>query len=83
VVVPHGCGWGHPPHDYPRWDQERVYASIMSMMRKGKLTAPGLIRPMVSFEESPRLFGLYLVLFHQYYQEVLPACHGTLLSGNG
>jgi threonine dehydrogenase-like Zn-dependent dehydrogenase len=58
VVVPHGCGWGHPPRDYPRWDRERANECIVSMMRKGKLTAPGLIRPMVSFEEGPKLFDL-------------------------
>jgi hypothetical protein len=27
-------------------------------MRKGKLTAPGLIRPMVSFGEGPTLYDL-------------------------
>ena len=58
VVVPHGCGWGHPPRDYPRWDQDRANECIVSMMRKGKLTAPGLIRPMVSFGEGPTLFDL-------------------------
>jgi threonine dehydrogenase-like Zn-dependent dehydrogenase len=58
VVVPHGCGWGHPPRDYPRWDEARAHECIVSMMRKGKLTAPGLIRPIVSLDEGPALFGL-------------------------
>jgi threonine dehydrogenase-like Zn-dependent dehydrogenase len=58
VVVPHGCGWGHPPRDYPRWDEARANECIVSMMRKGKLTAPGLIRPIVSLDEGPALFGL-------------------------
>ena len=56
IVVPHGCGWGHPPRDYPRWDQERAYDCIVSMMRKGKLTAPGLVQPVVPLEDSPEVF---------------------------
>jgi threonine dehydrogenase-like Zn-dependent dehydrogenase len=56
MVVPHGCGWGHPPRDYPRWDEQRAYACIVSMMRQGKLSAPGLIDPVVSLEEGPAVF---------------------------
>jgi threonine dehydrogenase-like Zn-dependent dehydrogenase len=58
VVVPHGCGWGHPPRDYPRWDSERANDCIVSMMRKGRLTAPGLIDPVVSLDEGPAVFEL-------------------------
>ena len=58
MVVPHGCGWGHHPRDYPRWDEKRAYDAIVSMMRKGKLTAPGLIEPVVSIEEAPEVFRL-------------------------
>ena len=58
VIVPHGCGWGHPPRDYPRWDEGRAYACIASMMRKGRLTAPGLITPVVSLEDGPRVWAL-------------------------
>ena len=58
MVVPHGCGWGHPPRDYPRWDQNRAYSCIASMMQQGKLTAPGLIQPIVSLEEGPEVFQL-------------------------
>jgi threonine dehydrogenase-like Zn-dependent dehydrogenase len=56
MVVPHGCGWGHHPRDYPRWDEERAYDTIVRMMRKGKLTAPGLIAPVVSIENGPEVF---------------------------
>jgi threonine dehydrogenase-like Zn-dependent dehydrogenase len=56
IVVPHGCGWGHLPRDYPRWNQERAYDCIVSMMRKGKLAAPGLIQPVVPLEEAPEVF---------------------------
>jgi len=58
MIVPHGCGWGHPPRDYPRWDEKRAYDCIARMMRQGKLTAPGLIQPIVSLEEGPEVFRL-------------------------
>jgi threonine dehydrogenase-like Zn-dependent dehydrogenase len=56
IVVPHGCGWGSPPRDYPRWDEGRAYACIASMMRKGRLTAPGLISPVVTLDEGPAVW---------------------------
>jgi threonine dehydrogenase-like Zn-dependent dehydrogenase len=58
VIVPHGCGWGSPPRDYPRWDEARAYACIASMMRKGRLTAPGLISPVVGLEEGPEVWRM-------------------------
>jgi threonine dehydrogenase-like Zn-dependent dehydrogenase len=58
VVIPHGCGWGHPPRDYPLWDKLRAYGTIASMMRKGKLVAPGMINPVVTMEEAPQVFEL-------------------------
>jgi threonine dehydrogenase-like Zn-dependent dehydrogenase len=58
IVVPHGCGWGHPPRDYPRWDRKRAYDCIVSMMRQKKLTAPGLIQPIVSLEGGQAVFDL-------------------------
>jgi threonine dehydrogenase-like Zn-dependent dehydrogenase len=58
IVVPHGCGWGHPPRDYPRWDGRRAHDCIVSMMRKGKLTAPGIIDPIVPLDEGPAVFEL-------------------------
>ena len=56
MVVPHGCGWGHEPRDYPGWTSQRASDTIVSLMRKGKLTAPGLIQPVVSIEEGPDVF---------------------------
>ena len=58
MIVPHGCGWGTPPRDYPRWDEGRAYACIASMMRKGRLTAPGLITPVVSLEDGPDVWRM-------------------------
>lgn len=58
MVVPHGCGWGHPPRDYPLWDEGRAYEVIVSMMRKGKLTAPGLVHPVVPLDQGPEVWRL-------------------------
>ncbi len=58
MIVPHGCGWGHPPRDYPRWDERRAYDALVSLMRQGKLTAPGLIEPIVSLDDAPEVFRL-------------------------
>jgi threonine dehydrogenase-like Zn-dependent dehydrogenase len=58
VIVPHGCGWGHPPRDYPRWDKARADNAIVSLMRKGKLAADGLIDPIVGLQEGPEVFRL-------------------------
>ena len=46
------------PRDYPGWDGQRAYDCIVSMMRKGKLAAPGLITPVVSIEDGPEVFRL-------------------------
>ena len=58
MIVPHGCGWGHPPRDYPRWDQKRAYDSIVSITRQGRLSASGPIQPVVSLEDGPEVFRL-------------------------
>lgn len=58
MVVPHGCGWGHLPRDYPRWDEKRAYDTIVSLMRQGILQVPGLIQPVMSLEEAPDVFRL-------------------------
>jgi threonine dehydrogenase-like Zn-dependent dehydrogenase len=56
MIVPHGCGWGHMPRDYPAWDQRRAYACIVSMMRQSKLDLPGLIDPIVPLAQAPQIF---------------------------
>jgi len=58
MVVPHGCGWGHPPRDFPRWDARRAHEAIVSLMRQGKLQAPGLIDPVVGFDEVSEVYRL-------------------------
>lgn len=58
MVVPHGCGWGHPPRDYPRWDEQRAYDTLVSLLRKRKLDASGLITPVVPLEQGPEVFRM-------------------------
>ncbi len=40
------------------WDEYRAYDSIVSMMRQGRLTAPGFIQPLVSLDEGPAVWDL-------------------------
>jgi threonine dehydrogenase-like Zn-dependent dehydrogenase len=56
LVAPHGCGWGHEPRDYPRWNKKRTTDSIISMMRQGKLKCPGLIYPIVPLGKGPEVW---------------------------
>ncbi|MEZ4616169.1 MAG: zinc-binding dehydrogenase [Caldilineaceae bacterium] len=56
LIVPHGCGWGHQPRDYPNWTMERANQTLVTMMRKGLLRAPGLIDPIVSMDEVQPVF---------------------------
>lgn len=58
MIVPHGCGWGHEPRDYPRWDRWRAYDAIVSLMRKGRLNAPGLVNMIVPLEEATDIFDV-------------------------
>ena len=60
MIVPHGCYMGHKPRDFSRWDEYRAYDSIVSMMRQGRLTAPGLIQPLVSLDEGPAVWDLIM-----------------------
>jgi hypothetical protein len=67
MIVPHGCGWGHPPRDYPLWDSQRAYDGIVSMMRKGHLMAPGLINLTLSRAEGVHI----LKLIHEKPEQVI------------
>lgn len=59
MIVPRGNGaMEYAPSDYPSWDQYRVFDTIVSMMKQGKLTVPGLIDPLVSIEDFPETFEL-------------------------
>jgi threonine dehydrogenase-like Zn-dependent dehydrogenase len=57
MIVPHGCGWGHPPRDYPRWTDQRAYDCLASLIQARRLTAPGLVNHVVKFEDAVSLLG--------------------------
>jgi len=56
LIVPHGCGWGHQPRDYPNWSTERANQTLVTMMQKGLLRAPGLIDPIVPITNVQPIF---------------------------
>lgn len=59
MVVPHGCGWGHEPRDYPRWSGPRALDTIVSMMRKKRLNLDQVIYPVVPFEKGPEVLEAF------------------------
>ncbi len=60
MVVPHGCGWGHPPRDFPRWDTRRAYDAIVSLMRQGRLNVGEIIQPVMPIDEGPDAYRLMI-----------------------
>lgn len=56
IVVPHGCGWGHEPRDWPRWDRTRAYEVLLDQMRNGRLDVARIVSPVVGVGEAPDLF---------------------------
>jgi threonine dehydrogenase-like Zn-dependent dehydrogenase len=58
IVVPYGCGWGNYPREYPYWDDRRAQDAIVSLMRQGRLTAPGLLDPIVPIHKGPDVWAL-------------------------
>ena len=48
----------YKPADYPLWDQFRIYDTVVSKMKQGQLSSPGLINPLVSLEDVPEVFRL-------------------------
>ena len=57
MIVPRGNGaMEYAPSDYPLWDQYRIYDTLVSKMKQGDLTVPGLIDPLVSIEDFPQVF---------------------------
>jgi threonine dehydrogenase-like Zn-dependent dehydrogenase len=56
LFVPHGCGWGHQPRDYPNWTAERANQTLVTMMHKGLLRAPGLIDPIITMAQGQQVF---------------------------
>jgi len=58
MIVPHGCGWGHVPRDFPNWDAGRANDVMVALMRKRVFRCPGLIAPIVPIEDAQKVFTL-------------------------
>ena len=56
MIVPHGCGYGHEPRDFPYWDSQRAFRAILSMMRRGRLNCRGLINRVYTLEDATQVF---------------------------
>jgi len=56
MIVPHGCGGSGPARDYPRWDDNRAFDAILSMMRQGKMDVAAIVNPVVGVEDAPDIF---------------------------
>lgn len=58
MVVPHGCGWGHPPRDNPTWDDNRAWRAIASLVRDRSLPLGKIITHTVPLAQSEGVFAL-------------------------
>ena len=56
MIVPHGCGWGNVPRDYPYWDERRAYDTILTMMRRGKLETNGIINKVYALSDAANVY---------------------------
>lgn len=58
MVVPHGCGWGHPPRDNPNWDDRRAWSAIAGLIRDRGLPLSRIITHTVALAGSEGVFAL-------------------------
>lgn len=58
IIIPHGCGYGHPPRDYPRWDRSRTFDALLDQMRTGRLEVGQIVNPVVGVDEATGLFRM-------------------------
>lgn len=47
-----------PMRDHPRWTTKRLHEEAFRLLKEGRLTADGLLRPIVPFEESAEAYGV-------------------------
>ena len=55
MIVPHGCGWGHPARDNPRWDDQRAWSALGALARRGSPLGK-IITQTVPLAESEGVF---------------------------
>lgn len=58
LVVPHGCGWGHPPRDCPTWDDQRAWSAIAGLVRDRGLPLGRIITHTLPLAGSEGAFAL-------------------------
>jgi len=47
-----------PYRDHPRWDERRVYDSVVDLFRRRRLTAEGLLTPIVRLEDAVEAYRM-------------------------
>ena len=45
--------WSNPDRDHPLWDEPRAQTACAELFRRGKLSADGILEPIVDFENAP------------------------------
>jgi len=45
-----------PYREYPRWDRNRIYETVIELFRRKKLTVDGLLQPIVKIDEAAEAF---------------------------
>lgn len=58
MIVPHGCGWGHEPRDYPRWNKPRAYHALAQLMKKGILSGLNIVNLALKFEQATKILDI-------------------------
>ncbi|MEM3692563.1 MAG: zinc-binding alcohol dehydrogenase [Candidatus Bathyarchaeia archaeon] len=49
-----------PYRDYPRWDRQRIYKTVIELFRRKVLRTDGIVSPIMSFEEVVEAYKLIL-----------------------
>jgi len=47
-----------PYRDYPRWDRNRIYETVIELFRKKALKSEGLLSPIVNFEDAVEAYRM-------------------------
>ena len=48
--------WNNPSREFPAWDRNRMWNTLIELFSKGMLTSEGILCPIVSLEDAPRTF---------------------------
>lgn len=53
TIVGSQAVWGNPDRDHPRWDEARARSTCADLFARGRLTARGVLDPVVPLAEAP------------------------------